>query len=92
MALHDGNDLLLSELICTFREVISAMPVIRYFLFASAGLLALLFLTDAYLPHRSSQPPAAAASKPVIRIARHKKSLSPVVIEATWPGSPMEAN
>jgi hypothetical protein len=84
MALHGGNDLVVSELICAFRQVF-IMPVIRYLIFA-AGLLALLFLTDAYLPHAPLQS-SATASKPVIRIASHRKALPPVVIESTWSGS-----
>lgn len=68
------------------------MPVIRYFLFTGAGLLALLFLTDAYLPHQPSQPPTATSAKPAIRIASHRQSHPPIVIEATGPGLPREVN
>lgn len=68
------------------------MPLIQYLLFAGAGLLALLFLSDAYLQHEPLQPPVLAASKPAIRIASHRKAPPPVVIESTRPsGSPMEA-
>lgn len=60
------------------------MPLVRYFFFAGGGLLALLFISDAYLP----KPPDVAradADLPVIRIHSERKWPERVVFDTSRP-------
>ena len=60
------------------------MPVVRYFFFVGGALLALLFISDAYLP----KPPdvvSADADLPVIRIHSDRKWPERVVFDTSRP-------
>jgi hypothetical protein len=60
------------------------MPVVRYFFFVGGALLALLFISDAYLP----KPPDVArvdADLPVIRIHSDRKWPQRVVFDTSRP-------
>jgi hypothetical protein len=60
------------------------MPVVRYFFFVGGALLALLFISDAYLP----KPPdvtRADADLPVIRIHSDRKWPQRVVFDTSRP-------
>ena len=60
------------------------MPVVRYFFFVGGALLALLFISNAYLP----KPPDVAtadADLPVIRIHSDRKWPERVVFDTTRP-------
>src|SRR3984957_4989348 len=60
------------------------MPVVRYFFFVGGALLALLFISDAYLP----KPPdvvSADADLPVIRIHSERKWPERVVFDTSRP-------
>jgi hypothetical protein len=60
------------------------MPLVRYFFFVGGALLALLFVSDAYLP----KPPDVAradADLPVIRIHSERKWPERVVFDTSRP-------
>jgi hypothetical protein len=63
------------------------MPVVRYFLFVGAVLLALLFVVDSYLPKLPPLDPtnAAAANFFVIRIHSARKWPERVVFDTSLP-------
>jgi hypothetical protein len=60
------------------------MPLLRYFLLAGGVLLALLLLSDAYLP-KSPMPESAAADLSVIRIRSAQKWPERVVFDTSSP-------
>lgn len=62
------------------------MPVVRYFFFAGAALIALLFISDAVLPKLPAADSIDTASdKPVIRINSDRKWPSRVVFDTSAP-------
>jgi len=60
------------------------MPVVRYFLFVGGVLLALLFVSDAYLPKLPAAE-SANANRPVIRIHTDRKWPERVVFDTSHP-------
>jgi hypothetical protein len=60
------------------------MPLARYFLFVGGVLLALLFISDAYLP-KSPDAVRADADLPVIRIHSDQKWPQSVVFDTSYP-------
>jgi hypothetical protein len=62
------------------------MPVLRYFFYVGAALLALLFVSDAYLPKLPlADKTEAAADLPVIRIQSDRKWPERVVFDTRIP-------
>ncbi len=62
------------------------MPVLRYFFFAGAGLLVLLFAVSAYLPAPVTvQRDAASLDKTTIRISGDKPAAERVTIDTSVP-------
>lgn len=64
------------------------MPVLRYFIFVGAGLLALLFAVDLVLPQQPGVQPAVVASTgdvPLIRIHSERKLPERVVLDTSQP-------
>jgi hypothetical protein len=62
------------------------MPLVRYFLFAGGVLLALLFISDAYLPKLPAAE-RADADLPVIRIHSDRKWPEPVIFDTSHPAA-----
>jgi hypothetical protein len=62
------------------------MPLLRYFLFVGGVLLALLFISDAYLPKLPAAE-RADADLPVIRIQSDRKWPERVVFDTSRPAS-----
>jgi hypothetical protein len=60
------------------------MPLLRYFLFAGGFLLALISISDAYLP-KSPMPESAAVDMPMIRIRSDRKWPERVVYDTSIP-------
>lgn len=60
------------------------MPLTRYFSLIGGILLALLFISDAYLP-KSPAPQVANANLPVIRIHSDRKGPAQVVYDTSLP-------
>ena len=60
------------------------MPLTRYFSLIGGVLLALLFISDAYLP-KSPVPQVANPNLPVIRIHSDRKGPAPVVYDTGLP-------
>jgi hypothetical protein len=60
------------------------MPLARYFFFVGAALLALLFMSDAYLP-KPAAVQRADADIPVIRINSDRKWPKPIVFDTSHP-------
>jgi hypothetical protein len=60
------------------------MPLVRYFFFVGGALLALLFVSDAYLP-KSPEVATADADLPVIRIHSDRKWPERVVFDTNRP-------
>jgi hypothetical protein len=60
------------------------MPLVRYFFFVGGVLLALLFVSDAYLP-KLPNAERAAADLPVIRIHSERKWPERVVFDTNHP-------
>ena len=62
------------------------MPLLRYFVFVGASLLALLFISDAYLPKLPVEDvTSAAADLPMIRIQSDRKWPERVVFDTRIP-------
>jgi hypothetical protein len=62
------------------------MPLARYFFFVGAALLALLFISDAYLPKLPvADNTVAAADPPLIRIHSDRKWPERVVFDTSLP-------
>jgi hypothetical protein len=61
------------------------MPVGRYFALVGATLLALLYVTDWFLPKSPPEHTAEAAAKPVIRIASVQQPPERIIIDTTQP-------
>ena len=63
------------------------MPLVRYFVFVGAALLALLFVVDAYAPKSSVAAPTEIASTehPTVRIRSDQKWPERVVIDTGIP-------
>lgn len=59
------------------------MPIFRYFAVVGVSLLALLFLTGAYLPRSAYEPDGFQIDKSTIRITSHVRTSPPVIISAT---------
>lgn len=59
------------------------MPILRYFTVVGASLLALLFLTDAYLPRPVHQAVQTPIDKTTIRIASTVRVPPPIIIDAS---------
>jgi hypothetical protein len=57
------------------------MPIFRYFAVVGASLLALLFLTGAYLPAPTYGPSKFQIDKSTIRITSRVHPQSPIIIE-----------
>lgn len=57
------------------------MPLLRYFLFVGAALLALMFASDAVLPRPPATGIASGAKLPVIRIHSERKGPEAVVLD-----------
>lgn len=60
------------------------MPLLRYFVFVGGALLALLFISDAYLPKMPDEV-RAASELPVIRIHSDRKWPERVVFDTSHP-------
>ena len=60
------------------------MPLVRYFFFVGGALLALLFISDAYLP-KPTDVASADADLPVIRIHSDRKWPERVVFDTSRP-------
>jgi hypothetical protein len=58
------------------------MPLARYFLFAGALILALLFVVDEFLP-KSAAAPKADVHRPIIRIHSDRKGPEPVIYDTS---------
>ena len=62
------------------------MPLLRYFVFVGGALLALLFVSNAYLPKMPDEVTADTGSdKPVIRIHSERKWPERVVFDTSHP-------
>ncbi|HEX2635028.1 MAG TPA: hypothetical protein VHM22_19675 [Bradyrhizobium sp.] len=61
------------------------MPVGRYFALVGATLLALLYVTDWFLPRSPPEPTAEAVAKPVIRIASMQQPPERIIIDTSQP-------
>jgi hypothetical protein len=63
-----------------------SMPVLRYFFFVGAALLALLFISDLYLPKSPAAVVSAdAGERPTIRINSDRKWPEPIVFDTRVP-------
>jgi hypothetical protein len=60
------------------------MPLLRYFVFVGGALLALLFISDAYLP-KMPEVARADSDPPVIRIHSERKWPARVVFDTNQP-------
>jgi hypothetical protein len=71
--------------VCAAGAVLK-MPLLRYFVFVGASLLALLFISDAYLPKLPVEDvTSAAADLPMIRIQSDRKWPERVVFDTRIP-------
>ena len=61
------------------------MPLARYFLFVGGTLLALLFISDAYLPKPEASIAVTEVVKPLVRIHSDQKLPERVVIDTSIP-------
>jgi hypothetical protein len=61
------------------------MPLLRYFLYVGAALVALLFTITWYLPPLEAEPARADADRTTIRIHSQHKWPSAVVFDTTLP-------
>ena len=62
------------------------MPWVRYFFFAGAALLALLFISDAYVPKEAvAGGPNAAADRPMLRIQSDQRWPERIVLDTSQP-------
>jgi hypothetical protein len=61
------------------------MPLLRYFAYVGAALLALLLVVDWYLPPLNAEPERASADRSTIRIHSQHKWPAAVVFDTTLP-------
>jgi len=67
------------------QTTVMGMPLGRYFAFIGSVLLALLFLTDWYLPQPAAMPARAAVDRSVIRLHSIHKWPERIVIDTSQP-------
>jgi len=61
------------------------MPIVRFIIWLSTSLLALLFVADWYLPKPLPEPAGDAINKPVIRIASVQQPPERIIIDTSQP-------
>ncbi|MFO1109567.1 MAG: hypothetical protein U1E61_10315 [Bradyrhizobium sp.] len=61
------------------------MPLLRYFIFVGATLVALLLIADWYLPPLSTDPERNSADRSIIRIHSQQRWPAAVVFDTTVP-------
>jgi hypothetical protein len=61
------------------------MPLGRYLMFTTSVLLALMFMTDRYLPKSPPEPMRAEADRSILRIHSAQKWPDAVVIDTSLP-------
>jgi hypothetical protein len=61
------------------------MPLARYFLFVGGTLLALLFISGAYLPKPDASTTATEVFRPVVRIHSAQKLPERIVMDTSLP-------
>ena len=65
------------------RDIV--MPIVRFIIWLSTSLLALLFVADWYLPKPLPEPAGDAINKPVIRIASVQQPPERIIIDTSQP-------
>ncbi len=68
------------------------MPWVRYFFFAGAALLAVLFISDAYSPKQPvAGDPTSVAERPTVRIQSDQRWPERIVMDTSQPAIPLPA-